>query len=134
MGDDAATVEQLRAELRQLRERYVVAEAKVDSLLADAERRDRTLAEALEQQAATAEVLRVIASAPTDLQQVLHRLTVSATRLCGADGGSLFKADGEEVMVLTSTDPWRAGRRQPLAETLTGRVLLEARTVHIHGS
>src|SRR4051812_3010774 len=69
MGDDAATVEQLRAELRQLRERHTEAQAVIASLrgektdLADEVQRLRpALSDALERQAATSEVLSVIAS------------------------------------------------------------------------
>jgi hypothetical protein len=70
MADDAATVEQLRAELRRARH--------------EIEQRDRALAQALEQQTATAEVFRVIAASPTDLNGVLDAICEAAARLCDA--------------------------------------------------
>ena len=103
-------------------------------LFQELERRNRDLAEALEQQTATAEVLRVIASSPTDLQQVLDTLVTSAVRLCSAQGGSLYQVDGPEYVALASTVPSRVGRRGPITGTITGRALIEARTIHVHGS
>jgi hypothetical protein len=58
MADDATRIEALEAELRQLQMRHA---AEVASLRAEIDQRDRPLAEALEQQAATSEILRVIA-------------------------------------------------------------------------
>src|SRR5262245_57668748 len=52
-------------------------------------------AEAQEQQAATAEILRVISSSPTDAQPVFDVIVRSAVRLCDGLFGSVFRFDGE---------------------------------------
>jgi two-component system NtrC family sensor kinase len=57
----------------------------------------KKLAEALEQQAATAEVLRIISTSPTKLQPVLEVVVKSAARFCGADDVTIFELDGQDV-------------------------------------
>src|SRR5437870_2407895 len=59
-----------------------------------AEARNR-LAEALEQQNASSEVLRVISSSPGDMEPVFQALLENATRICEAAYGVLMRFDGE---------------------------------------
>src|SRR5262245_63672985 len=56
--------------------------------------------EALDQQTATGEVLRVIASSPTELQPVLDTVIANAVRLIGAEHGHIRQYDGEFLQLV----------------------------------
>src|SRR5688572_3551078 len=58
---------------------------------------EKDMAEVREQQAATAEILRVMSAAPTDLQPVFEAIAESAVRLCGADVSGVLQFDGSLI-------------------------------------
>src|SRR2546426_1170057 len=57
--------------------------------------RTRERDEAIEQQSATSEVLRVISSSPGELEPVFQAMLQNAVRICGAKFGTLFRYDGK---------------------------------------
>jgi two-component system, NtrC family, sensor kinase len=107
-------------------------------LFHELQQRNRDLTEALEQQTATGEVLRVIASSPTELQPVLDTLIANSVKLSGATKGHVRQVDGEFYRVVAhyGESPERISflRANPLPanpDTPTGRALAEHRPVHI---
>ena len=103
-------------------------------LFQELQARNRDLTEALEQQTATGEVLRVIASSPTDLQPVLDTVIANAVRLVGAKQGHIRQYDGEflNLVAYYNETPEVVARltpSRPVPESLNGRAFLERRPV-----
>ena len=103
------------------------------------EARNADLSEALEQQTATAEILGVISSSPTDVQPVLDAVAEYSSRLCGAMFSSVYRFDGELIhMEAHHNYPPLALQRsreffptRPHRQLFTGRAILERRFVHV---
>jgi signal transduction histidine kinase len=101
--------------------------------------RNRQLTEALEQQTATSEILRVIASTPTDLQPVLDTVVESAAQLCNANLAWMSRIEGEYYTFAAFSskvpqevrDRFSQKPRVPEQDSIQGRALIDRRIVHV---
>jgi two-component system, NtrC family, sensor kinase len=107
-------------------------------LFTELEARNHDLTESLEQQTATAEILRIISQSRTDVQPVFDAIATSAMRLCGGDFASVFRVEGDrlEPMQTPMTPEHSAFLRRyyprPIdATSLVGRSVVERRVVHV---
>jgi signal transduction histidine kinase len=108
-------------------------------LFTELQTRNRDVTEALDQQTATAEILRVISSSPTDVQPVFETIASSAVRLCEGLFSGVYTFDGELMRLVAQHNltpdalkamealyPARPGR-----ETAGGRAILDRTVVQI---
>jgi len=114
-----------------------------NSTLADPEQRiadlERQLAEALAQQTATAEVLRVISGAATNVQPVFEAIVERASSLCEAEFSAVARFEGGllHLVAVTNLSDSEAGAfhslfpREPHRGFVMGRAFVDGQAVHI---
>jgi GAF domain-containing protein len=144
MRDDIVTIEQLHAELQELRALYAASQAENTAL----REREAALTAVVshsgaersilaDEQAATREILRAIAAVPANLDRVLRTVAQSAARLCEAEASNvmIFGVEGEtyratmsvgEMPVLPSPPPFPIDR-----QSIAGRAMVDRRPVHL---
>src|SRR6266496_3929622 len=96
----------------------------------------KRLAEALEQQTAISEILRVIARSPGDLQPMLQAVAERALTLCDAADATIFLLEGDKLRSAArfgnSRTPMDVGKFMPLTRgSVTGRAVVDRVLVHL---
>ena len=103
-------------------------------LFDEVQARTEDLRESLQQQTATADVLKVISRSTFDLQKVLDTLTESACQLCDAFDAVLFMREGESLSFAAHYGPIPIDvTKWPLTRAWTnGRAVIDRKSIHVH--
>jgi GAF domain-containing protein len=127
-----------RKRITGLRSKTTKARTPVDRLRAANTALKKKLAEALEQQTATSEVLRVISSSPGELDGVFQTMLGNATRICEAKFGALYLCEGDAFRMVSThgvtpavAEKLPTGPYRPSPNTALGRLARTKQTVHI---
>jgi signal transduction histidine kinase len=142
MPDDAnAAVARLEAELQLLRRRCADLEDEASSLRAENRALTTAHQRGRDEQAATGEILRIVASSPADPTTVLDAIAAAAARFTDSEGAAIQQVDGEYLRWVGRYGRGRMGAEAAeagglpgnviSAGTMSGRTLLERRTIHV---
>ncbi len=128
-GDELETLaEEFNRMTAQLRESYATLERRVQE-------RTHELSESLDQQTATSEILRVIASSPNELEPVLAAVAESAARLCDATDAVIFRVEGDVLKEVAAYGSMPTAARMaglPLTRgSVNGRAVIDRQTIHV---
>jgi GAF domain-containing protein/CheY-like chemotaxis protein len=101
-------------------------------LFTELEARNADLSEALEQQTATADILKVISSSPTDTRPVFEAIAANAARLCSANDAQVLRVEGDVLrLVAAFGSPSMPSERRLTRGHLVGRVVIDRKTIHV---
>jgi len=126
-GDE---IEALATNFNQMAGQLQESHATLEQRVVD---RTRELTDTLEQQTATAEILRVISQSPTDVQPVLNVVASSARRFCGATDAVILLRDDADIAVAAHDGPLATpASRFPLdRSSFSGRAMIDGRTIYV---
>jgi signal transduction histidine kinase len=137
IGGLRSTRTKVRSRVRWKRQPRADLEQQLEKYKRDLAEARQHLAEALEQQAATSEVLQVISSSPGELEPAFSTMLENAVRLCKATFGNMYLRDGEvyRIAAAHNTPPalLEHRRRVPLERPTSafGRMVRTKQVVHI---
>jgi two-component system, NtrC family, sensor kinase len=107
-------------------------------LFDEVQARSRELSESLEQQTGTSEILRVIASSPSDVQPVFQAIVANASRLCEAESSAVARFDEGllHLVAINNMSPAETAAfhklfpRPPTRNFVMGRAFIDGQPVH----
>ena len=134
MDDPALTFAELQTRIDDLGRENVRLSAETARLFNELQNANADASEALDRQAAMAEVLEIISRSPAEVAPVFEAVVEKAVRLCGAEYCVLYRVEGQESEIVASFIAGDDVSRYPPVGTvrpLEGRVLfLDTRPLH----
>jgi signal transduction histidine kinase len=132
-AEPAAYSDQQIALLQTFADQAVIAIANV-RLFNEVQAKTRDLTEALTYQTGSANILKVIASSPTDVGPVLEAIVQSACELCDANDAAVHLREGDDLRNSAHHGPIPIGfAKQPISrDWVTGRAVIDKVAIHMH--